>query len=665
MTAARPRHALSLRVIMILGVVAAFVYVAAIAIFLTRRISPTAAELREHSEQVLAVHDRIRESLASLNGSVELVRGLVRDAAERRHPAPESVRVATQRVRARLDSVAALQTAGYLQGVPPDVRFALANAAQEESRTGVLLLDALAALELGRTAEAETPLRAAEDARRDTETHLRDAERAALADMVAREHTLGDAAHLAGTAVLWWLVAGVILVPIALILIHSRFYRPMESIERALERVADGDLEVELDVALEDEMGRLKKMFNSMTAVLRRRSAAEKERGQSLQQQLTESQRLDSLGRLAGGVAHDFNNLLTAILGTVELALETPAQGAQVRTYLQEVRRAAERAAELTGQLLAFARRKVIEPRVVDLNRVTRDMDRLFRRVLGAQIELVTRLADNLGATRVDPTQIEAVLLNLVVNARDAMPSGGKLTIETTNVEIDEAYAARHPDAQPGRFVCLSVTDNGVGMTEDIRQRVFEPFFTTKDRTKGTGLGLSTAYGIVKQAGGHIWVYSEPERGATFKVLLPFVSAPVTPDAPEAPPAPPPRGTETILLVEDEPQVREMLAGGLAMLGYRVVTAGDGEDALEQARRQPDLALLITDVVLPVLNGRDLARRLAREQPHLPVLFISGYAEEAVVHQGVVDQGVQFLSKPFTVAELARRVRLALDGTPG
>jgi CheY-like chemotaxis protein len=285
-------------------------------------------------------------------------------------------------------------------------------------------------------------------------------------------------------------------------------------------------------------------------------------------------------------------------------------------------------------------------------------MDRLLRRVIGEQVDLVVNLDPALGATRVDATQFEQVIVNLAVNARDAMPKGGKLTLETRNVELDASYAALHADAKPGRYVMMAVSDNGVGMDETTRALIFEPFFSTKDRTKGTGLGLATVYGIVHQAGGHIWVYSEPGRGATFKVYLPRIDQAV--DAVHAPQAasPAPRGSETILLVEDDWQVRDLLAAGLKAQGYTLIVASDGQEALDRAAaaRIP-VDILVTDVVLPVLSGPEVAARLTETMPNLPVLFMSGYAEDAVVHQGVVDAGVAFLSKPFSVADLGRRIR--------
>ncbi len=388
----------------------------------------------------------------------------------------------------------------------------------------------------------------------------------------------------------------------------------------------------------------------------------------SLQSQLTESQRLESVGQLAGGVAHDFNNLLTAVLSHAELAGFELPEGHSAHADLAGIQHAAMRAADLTRQLLTFARRQVVEPRIVDLNVQTRKMDKLLRRLIGEDVELVTILDPALGATCIDPTQFEQVIVNLAVNARDAMAKGGKLTVRTSNVELDLEYTRQYPDALAGPYVMLEVGDTGCGMEEVVRARIFEPFFTTKDRSRGTGLGLATVYGIVRQARGHIRVTSAPGEGTMFYVYLPLAAEGATAAAEHAIQSTP-RGSETILLVEDEPQIREVLARGLAAQGYRILVAGNGAEGLEVARQNAGpIHLLLTDVVMPLLNGRDLAAKLATERPETAVLFMSGYAEESIVHGGVVEKGRDFLCKPFTVAELAGRVRQALDdarGEPG
>jgi PAS domain S-box-containing protein len=381
-----------------------------------------------------------------------------------------------------------------------------------------------------------------------------------------------------------------------------------------------------------------------------------------LENQLLQAQKLESVGRLAGGVAHDFNNLLTAILGYAELAEDRCRQDPTVCEYLQTVQHAAQRAAELTRQLLAFARRQHIEPRTINLNELILGLDKMMRRLIGEDIELVCLLEESVDCVRVDPGQFEQILINLVVNARDAMPDGGKITIETSNALLDEEYAQQHDGVTPGDYVVLAVSDNGTGMEEGIRLHIFEPFFTTKEKGRGTGLGLATVYGIVKQAGGHIWLYSEPGQGTTFRIYLPKSD-----EAPEARivlHAPEHRtGSETVLLVEDEPAVRALAVHALRARGYRVIEAMNGEEALRAMRgRETEIALLVTDVVMPQMNGKELADRMQAIHPGLKVLYASGYTENTIVHHGVLEPGVAFLSKPFTPAGLTRRVREVLDG---
>jgi PAS domain S-box-containing protein len=383
----------------------------------------------------------------------------------------------------------------------------------------------------------------------------------------------------------------------------------------------------------------------------------------TLESQLLQAQKMEAVGRLAGGVAHDFNNVLTAIAGYAELLREDLSADDARRADVEEILRASERAAELTHQLLAFSRRQVLAPRVLDLNAVVGDLDKMLRRLIREDIELRTALAPELGAVRADPGQLEQVILNLVVNARDAMPNGGKLTIETANAELDESYALDHPTVVAGPHVMLAVSDTGVGMDATTQARIFEPFFTTKERGKGTGLGLATVYGIVQQSGGHIWLYSEPGRGATFKIYLPRVD-----QAPEhLAPAPgaheAPRGTETVLLVEDDETVRTLTRKRLEALGYTVLSVSAGADALNLAASHVGpIHLLVTDVVLPGMSGRELAARLESARPGLKVLYTSGYTDEAVVHHGVLDPGIAFLQKPFMSGTLARKVRDALEG---
>ncbi|MDQ2996271.1 MAG: PAS domain S-box protein [Chloroflexota bacterium] len=382
-----------------------------------------------------------------------------------------------------------------------------------------------------------------------------------------------------------------------------------------------------------------------------------------LEAQLMQSQRLESVGRLAGGVAHDFNNLLTAIMGNTDLARDSLPTGHPAHADLDEIGKSSERAAELTRQLLAFARRQIIAPHVFDLNQLILDMDKLLRRLIGAHIDLIIRTTPDLWLVRADHGQIEQIVVNLAVNARDAMPSGGTLTIETGNVQLDHDYAHRHISVSPGRYVMLAISDTGTGMDEETQTQIFEPFFTTKAPGRGTGLGLATCYGIVKQHGGSIWPYSEPGHGSTFKIYLPQIEAPadhfpLRPNADD-----PPRGSETVLLAEDEPSVRTLAARVLRAQGYTVVEAENGDAALQLARgwTGAHLDLLLTDVVMPRMSGRTLAGHIQTLFPASAVLFISGYTDNAIVHHNQLDPGIIFLQKPFSPAALARKVREVLD----
>ncbi|HYM82402.1 MAG TPA: response regulator [Candidatus Limnocylindria bacterium] len=384
----------------------------------------------------------------------------------------------------------------------------------------------------------------------------------------------------------------------------------------------------------------------------------------ALEEQFRHAQKMEAVGRLAGGVAHDFNNLLTAILGYSELLLEQLKDQPTVRLDVEEIRKASERAAGLTGQLLAFSRRQVLAPRVLDLNETVAGMGEMIRRLIGEDVELSVTLAPDLGNTRADPGQIEQVILNLVVNARDAMLNGGQLMIETSNTELDENYARRHTGSIPGPYVMLAVSDTGTGMDAETMSHLFEPFFTTKEVTKGTGLGLSTVYGIVKQSGGTIWVYSEPAHGSTFKVYLPRVEESIERRAVSAAPAESPRGTETVLLVEDEETVRALVRDVLGRRGYQVLEARDGQEALALGELLAPVELMITDVVMPGISGSDLAATLTTRFPNLKVLFISGYTDRGIVHQGQLDPRTPFLQKPFTPEALLRKVREVLNEQP-
>jgi signal transduction histidine kinase len=389
------------------------------------------------------------------------------------------------------------------------------------------------------------------------------------------------------------------------------------------------------------------------------RKRVEEALGES-EEQLRQSQKLDAIGQLAGGVAHDFNNLLTVIGGYSSILLGKLSEASPHRSSIEEIKKASDRAGTLTRQLLAFSRKQILQPKVLDLNLVVTDLEKMVRRLIGEDIDFLTITSPVLGKVKADPGQIEQVLLNLIVNARDAMPKGGKLTIETRNVVHSEEYAQRHA-ALPGPYVMLAVSDTGCGMDATIQSRVFEPFFTTKGPNKGTGLGLATVYGIVKQSGGNIWIYSEAGRGSTFKVYLPRVDEVVGGEE-EVISRSVPRGTELVLLVEDEDQVRAILREILEGHGYRVLTASNGEEALSiSLDLQHDIKLMITDVVMPQMSGSDLATRVQAIRPNLPVLFMSGYTDDAIVRHGLLDEKLNFIQKPFDSAGVARKVREVLD----
>jgi PAS domain S-box-containing protein len=376
-----------------------------------------------------------------------------------------------------------------------------------------------------------------------------------------------------------------------------------------------------------------------------------------LQDQLQQAQKMESVGRLAGGVAHDFNNLLTVINGYASLVLAGLPEDSPLKASVAEIGKAGERAAALTRQLLAFSRKQIIEPKVLDLNGLVQDASRMLARMVGERIEVVTHVEPRVGYVQADPGQLHQVLMNLAVNARDAMPDGGTLTLETSSVVLDETYCREHVGATPGPYLLLAVSDTGCGMDEAIRARIFEPFFTTKKVGEGTGLGLATVFGIVKQSGGNIWVYSEPGRGTTFKIYLPEVGAPAGLEQ-AAPSAVSLRGTETVLVVEDQPGVRKLTAEILKGYGYGVLEVANGAEALLLSERFDNpIHAMITDVVMPGMTGRELASRLASLRPAMKVLYMSGYAEEVIARQGVLDSDVAFLSKPFTSVALAQKLR--------
>ncbi|HEY7635395.1 MAG TPA: PAS domain-containing protein [Gemmatimonadales bacterium] len=383
-----------------------------------------------------------------------------------------------------------------------------------------------------------------------------------------------------------------------------------------------------------------------------------------LEMQLRQAQKMEAVGRLAGGIAHDFNNVLSAILSYADLLAEDLSPKDPRRVDAQEISRAAHRAAGLTRQLLAFSRSQMLALKVLDLNEIVAGTDKMLRRIIGEDITLETRLAPELGHVRADPGQVEQVIMNLAVNARDAMPGGGRLTIETGNAVFDEQYRAVHEMVTPGDYVMLAVSDTGCGMDREEQSRIFEPFYTTKEPGKGTGLGLSTVYGIVKQSGGFIWVYSEPNQGATFKVYLPRVYEALDVVPPSPPASAPARGVETILLVEDEAPLRKVVHQILTRQGYLVLASSGGEEALRLARSHPGaIDLIATDVIMPGLGGRELVERLLALHPEASVLFMSGYTDDAVVHHGILERGTAFLQKPFSAAVLARKVREVLDSS--
>jgi signal transduction histidine kinase/ActR/RegA family two-component response regulator len=380
------------------------------------------------------------------------------------------------------------------------------------------------------------------------------------------------------------------------------------------------------------------------------------------EEQLRQAQKMEAVGKLAGGVAHDFNNLLTAINGHSDLAMRRLKHEDPLYDKLEKIKKAGERAATLTHQLLAFSRKQILQPKVLDLNQVVFELNKILQPLIGEDIDLFTKLKPDLGMIKADPGQLEQVLMNLSVNARDAMPRGGKLTIETANVYLDAEYADRHFSISPGWYVMLAVSDTGIGMDAQTQERIFDPFFTTKEVGKGTGLGLSTVYGIVKQSGGNIWVYSEVGQGTTFKVYLPCVDRCAEEPETRIDRNQLSEGNETVLLVEDEEMVREMAKEILEESGYQVLEAKHGHEALLIAEQhRGHIHLMLSDVVMPQMSGRELAEQFAPLRKDMKVLYMSGYTDDAIVHHGVLDEGTAFIEKPFTPNALARKVRETLN----
>ena len=385
----------------------------------------------------------------------------------------------------------------------------------------------------------------------------------------------------------------------------------------------------------------------------------------NLENQLLQAQKMEAVGRLAGGIAHDFNNLLTVITGYCNLLLDGLDDDSPLRNDLEEIKKAGNRATSLTGQLLAFSRKQVLQPKVLDLNALIGDMEKMLHRLIGEDIELATVLNKNPGRIKADPGQIEQVIMNLVINAKDSMPKGGKLTIETGNVYLDEEYSEQHVAVIPGNYIMLAITDTGTGMDRETLVKIFEPFFTTKEKDKGTGLGLSTVYGIVKQSGGYIFAYSEVSSGTTFKIYLPQWRETFEKGRQESASVETLKGSETVLLVEDEDSVRNLTRRVLRKHGYTVIEAAGGKQALEICREYPgEIHLLLTDVIMPRMGGKELSEELIRRYPDMKVLFVSGYTENAILNHGVLKEGINFLQKPFSPVVILKKVREVLHTRP-
>lgn len=382
----------------------------------------------------------------------------------------------------------------------------------------------------------------------------------------------------------------------------------------------------------------------------------------NMEEQLRQSQKMEAIGRLAAGVAHDFNNLLTVINISGEIILKTLPKSNPVYKRIEQIRNAGDQAASLTGQLLAFSRQQVLEPKILDFNHIIDNLEVMLRRLIGEDIELVTMKTDDLGHIEADPGQMEQIIMNLAVNARDAMPDGGTLSIETSNVELDPHYSKTHFGIKPGRYVMVTISDTGFGMDKSVQSRIFEPFYTTKEEGKGSGLGLSTVFGIVKQSNGSIWVYSEPDKGTVFKIYLPIIDEKITTDQLITSGKSSLNGDETILLVEDKDDVREITAFTLRMFGYTILEAGNGNKAVKVFKNyKKRIHLLISDVIMPGMGGHKVAETIQDINPGIKVLYMSGYTDDTVVRQGIIHKEVAFIQKPFTPDSLGRKVRQVLD----
>ena len=448
--------------------------------------------------------------------------------------------------------------------------------------------------------------------------------------------------------------------------------RPLRMFSAATRKIRDGDYGSKVLIHQQDEFGSFAEAFNNMLEEIEKKSAALTQYSNHLEvkvletnEKLLQSQKMEAVGRLAGGVAHDFNNILTGILGYSDILLaEIPSDHSNSK-FVNEIHKAAKRAAALTNQLLAFSRKQIMKPQVLHLNDLIRNLEKMLERLLGEDIELEAVLPEGLWHVKADPSKIDQVLMNLAVNARDAMPDGGKLVIETRNARLDTDYAKRHPGiAKPGDFVMFSVSDTGTGMDKETLSHLFEPFFTTKEIGKGTGLGLSTVYGIVKQSGGYIWAYSEPDKGTCFKTYLPRVQEEKSPSSEICmhSSGSSKRYSETILVVEDDVTVRSLVPLMLRQEGYIVLVASDGEEALRMFQNHDGrIDLVITDVIMPKMNGPELADSLTQLKPNLKVLFTSGYTSNIIVHHGVLNPGVAFLEKPLIMETLSRKIRQVLE----